>query len=191
MSDELTPSSGVDDSPLGLAEIMDGKGIPFEVSGRRFFIRQPTTEEYDDAANLQNLVVRKALATPEIAELKSVPPSDDELEQYDRMIKAAEAGFKESEIDGDRQRYADRAAQLRRVLEKRTLADEIAEGQGILARDRWLTARLLCDVDGKPIFDTTSKGFKQKWDRLSMEVKNSARPVVWAMLGLVQTLPFE
>lgn len=185
-------SPQTDEDTTRLVDVMDGKGVPFSVDGAAFLIRQPTTEEYDDALALQNLVIRRTLAQPEIKELRDVPCSDAERLTYEAMIAAANIRFHEAE-DGslEKDALAEQITRLQRTMESRTLADETASERGVLARDRWLTMRLICDEDGKPLFDTTDPKVGDAWERLPMKVKNEARPAVWRVLGMVRDAPFS
>lgn len=181
-----------DDERASLVDVLDGKAVPFSVDGTTFLIRQPTTEEYDDAIALQNLVIRKTLALPEVRALKDVPCSDAERLTYEAMIAAADMRFHEAE-DGslEKDALAEQIARLQRTIANRTLADETASERGVLARDRWLTMRLLCDEHGKPLFDTASPHVGAAWEALPMRIKNEARPAVWRVLGMVRDAPFS
>lgn len=175
-----------------LTDIIEAVGLRFEVDGQQFQIRQPTTEEYDDAISMQRLVYRRTLALPEVKALADEPCSDGERERYEAMIASTQSDFDEAE-DGSalKDSLADDLARLQTELEKRTLAEEIAAGRAVTARDRWLCARLLCDGDGKPVFRTNDKSFPEQWERLPMRVKEEARPAIWAALGLVNSVPFD
>jgi len=181
---------GGDDASLSLEEIIDGKGIPFEVGGRRFYIRHPSTEEHDQAILIEQMTRRKLLASPELQELKDVPISDEERAIYERMIERAEEEFEACPDDARKQALVDRIAYLRRMLESRSLADEIAEEHAVRVRDRWLTFRLVCDEDGNPMFDPRNPEDVERWDRMGVPFKEAARRAVWAMLQVMQTLPF-
>ena len=175
-----------------LTAVMDGKGAPFEAAGETFIIRQPTTEEYDDALAIQNLVLRRTLALPEMAELKSCRAATMNGRRIRLMIAATELEF----ADGAGGPAEGRARSKRspawsgrwrsgrwRMRSRRDRA--------ILARDRWLTMRLLCDAEGRPVFDTKAPDVGARWEALPLAVKEAARPAVWAMLALVRTAPFR
>lgn len=175
-----------------LSDVMAGDGAPFWVDGQEFRIRQPLPEEYDDALHLQRTVTKRLLALPEIAALKAESCSDGERATYDAMILVAQRQFEEAE-DGSaaKRALAERVADLQRAIEKRTLADEVAGERAVLARDRWLTARLLTWPDGTPVFDTHSSEFERQWNRPGLlPLLEAARPAVWAVLGMVQNSPF-
>lgn len=175
-----------------LTDIIEAIGMRFEVDGVAFQIRQPATEEYDDAIAMQRLVYRRTLALPEVKALEDQPCSDGERERYEALIAATQQDFEEAEPGSARKdALAEDIARLERDLDKRTLAQEIASERAIMARDRWLCARLLCDGDGKPVFKTNDKSFPEQWERLPLRVKEAARPAIWAALGLVNAVPFS
>ena len=186
---DKTQESMTDDGTL--TTVMDGAGVPFDAAGEQFTIRQPTTEEYDDALAIQNLVLRRTLALPELAELKLLPCSDEERASYEALIAAAELQFAEAPEGRQKEELVAEIARLEQALEKRTLADEIAGRRATTARDRWLTMRLLCDKDGRPVFDTKAADIGERWEALPMVVKDAARPAVWAVLAWVRTAPFS
>lgn len=174
-----------------LSDVMMAQPVPFEVEGEAFLIRHPSTEEYDDAISLLRLVQRRTMALPEVSGVRDTPCSDFERASYEALIAASEREFEEAEEGTPKKRaMADEVARLQNDLDKRTLADEIATERGVLARDRWLCARLLCDTDGKPVFECNAKDFKEKWERLPMSVKNAARPAIWSVLGMIRRAPF-
>jgi hypothetical protein len=175
-----------------LADILDGKGVPFVVDGATFLIRPPTTEEYDDAIAMERLMQKRWLSDPALASLKDEPCSDEERRTYQVMIDAAERQFTEA-ADGsqEKQNLAERLASLQRTIEKRTLAEELAGDRALLARDRYLTQRLLCDEHGKQILNPRAADFPEQWEGLPLKVKNAARPAIWTALGQVRQAPFS
>ena len=78
-----------------------------------------------------------------------------------------------------------------RLLDSRTLADEIANERAILARDRWLTIHLLCDEHGRQLFDPDNVQSVAAWEKVPIRVKDAARPLVWEVLRLVVDAPFD
>ena len=181
----------VETPPTSLSAIMQGDMFPFEVDGIAFQIRQPTTEEYDDALNLQRLVYRSALAQPHIAALKEYPCTEAERANYERLLERITADQEEAENEDKRRELEDEKVSLLADLESRTLAEETASEQAILKRDRWLTARLLCDADGVPVFKPNARDFAVQWERLSLKIKDTARPAIWIVLGMVREAPFS
>ena len=175
-----------------LADIMDGKGAPFAVDGVSLCIRPPTTEEYDDALAIERMVVKRWLNDPALQALKAEPCSAGERAMYEAMIAGTDVRFQEAE-DGTPEKDAllGQIAALQRTLDKRTLADEVASERAVLARDRYLTQRLLTDEAGKALFDTRLASFAEAWEKLPLSVKNAARPAVWLVLGQVRQAPFS
>jgi len=165
----------------------------FDVDGQTFAIRQPTPEEYDDAEHMRELAYKKALTRPEIQELRNQPCSDEERAAFESVIAQSEARFRELADDHPaKQQLAEEIAQLRQTLERRTLAEELAWNRGILARDRYLTGRLLCHADGTPYFNQRDeKVFQEQWRALPIKIKDAARVKIWQALALVREAPFS
>lgn len=175
---------------MDVSDLLSGRGLSVEVGGRTFWVRPPTPEEYDDALHLQNVVRKRLLQTPEIAELRSLPPSDEARATLLQAIADAEREYEALEAtDPERELLARRLAALRTLQEKRTLADEVAEERAILARDRWLTLRLLTDEQGQPIVPPEQIA-RDSWHRLPLAVREAARPLIWIMLRMIEELPF-
>lgn len=168
--------------------------LPLDVEDKHYFIRQPAPEEYDDASNLQTFTYRKTLTLPHIQDVADTPCSAGERALFERIIADTQARFDalDPETQGaQKQALAEELARLQMTLDGRTLAQETAWDQAILARDRWLTMRLLCDEHGKPYFDTRAKDFPAKWAKLPLKVKDAARPVIWHAWALVSEAPFS
>jgi len=175
-----------------LSEILAGKSIPFTVDGKVYRIRPPTTEEYDDAIMVQSMVYRRWMSQPEVQGLANQPPSTAHRQIFEELIQELEEQLEalpEDEL-GRRRVLSLRLRRLRQELHDRNLAEEVAVERATLARDRWLCARLLCDENGDPVFDTTSEEFAVAWEQLPMGVKDAARPVIWRVLAQVATTPF-
>lgn len=197
---EESAAAGEEAPVVEMADVMDGNGVPFEVDGTNFYVRPPTTEEYDDALSIQDLVLHRMLAMPEIADLADTPCSEAERARYERWIKQAEKRFSEAAHGStQRQAAADEVARLKRQIEARSLADEVASDRAVLARDRWLCMRLLCRADtdeagrvtcGAQVFDVRSPHIKVDWERPGwLRVKDAARPAIWILLAQVQQAP--
>lgn len=166
------------DAPL--ADWLAGKGIPFEFDGAAFFIRQPTTSEYDDAMLLYERAHGSYLMS-EIGREDAGTPSVTALRIAETMDAQAETA---SFVDALKLR--DDAKRMREL----TLAEQLARQYAALARDRWLTARLLCGPDGQAMFDTRTPDGVRRFDLCPLRLKDAARPYIWQMLEVVQTLPF-
>jgi len=174
-----------------LMEIMEGKGVPFWVDDHQFFIRPPTTEEYDQALLIQDLAHARAMSQPEIQAVKGMPMSDGERQVMEARIAIAERAFEAAEDKRVKDMIAERLALLRRQMEIRTRADELADRYAVLKRDRWLTLHLLCNADGKQMFDPDNPEDLERWERLPMRVKDEARPAIWEVLSAVRNAPFD
>jgi hypothetical protein len=171
--------------------LIDADLIPFVVDGEIFTIRQPSPEEYDDAMAIESITRKRVMALPEIAELKSLPCSDGELATWEAMIASAQALRDQTEDETAQAAIAERITRLQERMLNRTLADEVAFERASLARDRYLTQRLLCDKNGKQLLDPKAKNFPEKWTRLPLSVKNAARQPIWTALAMVQNVPFS
>ena len=164
----------------------------FEIDGEKFQIRQPTTEEYDEALSLQRVVYRRTLAQPHIKALADIPCTDDERSIYQGMLNNLEAEFAGLEESAKKRDLAREIARLQEELDDRTLAEETASERAVLARDRWLCARLLCGADGAAVLPpTTTPDAAPAWERLPLAVKDAARPAIWYVLTLVREAPFS
>lgn len=175
---------------LGLSDVVMGQPLP--VPGTDLLLRWPTPEEYDDAAFMETMHRKKLLADPLLEDLKQQPCSENERVLYEGLIRAMEEGVKQSDDPEQRQLFIDRLAGLRRILENRTLADELASDRAILVRDRWLTQKLLCNADGSPYFSPSLAEAErlERWRVLAQKVKDSARPVLWRMIMAIENAPF-
>jgi hypothetical protein len=181
------------DSPI-LTDVIGNALLNFTVSARTYYIRQPSPEEYDDAMSLQAFTYRKTLAQPHVKDVADMPCSDGERELFERMITDSQTRFDAADPEADaalKASLAEEIASLQNQLEGRTLAQETASDRAALARDRWLCMRLLCDANGKSVFDTSSKSLATAWAKLSMKVKDEARPTIWRVLAMVREVPFE
>ena len=162
-----------------IAELLAGAGFPFDVSllevqadgtvqavVKRFYIRQPTTAEFDDADSLYSQTERAYRRSELVQELRGQP------------VEEAQAL---AAITDDKREAARLLALTADVF--------IARTEAALKRDRWLTARLLCDEDGKQLADTTTPAGIAAWDAIPIPIKDAARPVIWRMLETVRQLP--
>lgn len=176
-----------------LTEAMAGSRVPFTVEGARYQIRQPTTEEYDDAMATLKMWRAYWLAQPEVRRLQELPCTAAEVIRYQTHIQQAEGLFQElPEQDARKADLASLVVRLQAALEGRTLAQETADHRAILARDRWLCQRLLEDEHGQPLVDM-SQGFEKaraQWEAIPLAVKNAARMPIHRALALVEEAPF-
>lgn len=165
-----------------LAAMLENGGIEFEYDGQLFSIRQPTTEEYDDALMIEETVRQDVLTSGLLADLKDKPGA-----QSSALADMLEAEAEAETSPPKKRQLLDRAERLRR----NDSAQEIANLRAHLARDRWLVARLLCDADGNQLIDPETTAGAAAWERLPMGLKDAARPAVWEVLEAVHTLPFD
>ena len=124
--------------------------------------------------------------------MRELPASDDAATLVGDAITQTEQELAEAEAGADDERaevLTRRLEGLRGMNDNRSLADEIAEERAILACDRWLTLRLLCDENGKPVVPP-NKITKDSWALLPLRVRNEARPLIWTILSIVNDLPF-
>lgn len=176
-----------DTSPLpkatdwtALADMLAGKGFRFDVAMlivdeagkvkpgvKTFYIRQPTTVEYDDAQML--------------------------YEQTDLVYRGSPLGQGVKGLPVEELRaVADILTDPKQARELRAVTADVylARLDARLRRDRFLAVRLLCDENGRPMFDGDTPDGIAAWDALPMAVKEAARPVIWRMLEVVNQLPF-
>lgn len=168
--------------------------LPFEVDGKTFHIRQPMPEEYDDGEMLKTLIYQKTLQEDYVQDVAATPCSDGEKALFEMVIKDTQARF-DALVDADNSALKDQLAveiaRLRNEITDRTLAQEFASDKATLTRDRWLTMRLLCDADGKPIFTITDKDLATQWAKFPIKIKDAARTLIWRALALVREAPFS
>lgn len=173
-----------------ITQALHGEPVWFEVDGQRWGLRHPATEEYDDAVNIQNIARRRAMAAPEMQELRSLPCSPEEQATFAAMIRATQEQLKGLAHGSLEQRHLlARLARLRRMAAERTLADEVADERALVARDRYLTLRLLVNEHGQQVFDVYDPLVKKAWDRFPMKVKNAARAAVWTVIQVIEQIP--
>lgn len=173
-----------------IAQALQGEPIWFDVDSVRWGIRHPSTEEYDDAVNIQNIMRRRTLLAPEAQELRGQPCSPDERETFEALIRATQDRLKGLAHGSLEQRHLlARLGRLQKMLAERTLADEIADERALVARDRYLTLRLLVDAAGEQVFDVYDPAVKRAWDKFPMKVKNAARSAVWLVMQVIENIP--
>lgn len=168
--------------------------LPFDVDGQLFHVRQPMPEEYDDGEMLKTLAYQKTLKQDYVQDVAAVPCSDGEKALFERVISDTQARFDalgDVENAALKDQLAAEIARLRNDITDRTLAEEFASDKATLARDRWLTMRLLLDENGKAIFDLAAKDFPEKWAKFPIKVKDAARVFIWHALSLVREAPFS
>ncbi len=174
-----------------LTSALAGEPVWFTVDGTRWGIRHPSTEEYDDAINIQNIARRRALAAPEAQDVRGLPCSPDERDMFETLLRATQERLKGVPHGSLEQRnLLARLARLQKMVAERTLADELADERALVARDRYLTLRLLVDAAGAQVFDVYDPAVKRAWEKFSMKVKNAARSAVWLVMQVIENIPF-
>lgn len=174
-----------------LTDALGNSMLTFRSEGRNWSIRQPLPEEYDDAMSLQTMTYRKVLQQPHVQAVANMPCSEGERALLEGMISLTERRFREAEDGPQKDDLAQELARLQNDLTSRTLAQETASDRAALTRDRWLCMRLLCDENGKAIFDTSATDFEEKWNKFPIKIKDDARPAIWRALTLVREAPFS
>lgn len=167
--------------------------LSFEVNKKTFCIRQPLPDEYDDADALKTLTYNRTLAQDYVKDVADLPCSEGERMLFQLVQKNTQDKFDALDEHADptlKDQLVTEIARLQGEVESRTLAQEFASDKATLTRDRWLTIRLLCDDQGKTIFDVHDKDFVAKWANFNLQVKDAARPVIWRALSLVREAPF-
>lgn len=178
---------------LTLTDLATGAPLPFMAAGQTYQIRQPSPEEYDDARAVQQAYLRLWHARPEVQAIQDLPPSPQEVATYERAAQQAADQAALAEPGSLKQRaMQDRAAFYRATLAHWTAADEVAGDRALLARDRWLTMRLLQTERGQPVLNLRAPAaeVERAWAALPLEVKDAARPVIWRALAGVEAAPF-
>jgi hypothetical protein len=165
-------------------QILDGTPLTFEFGGRKFMLRQPTTAEYDDAQGVYDAAAARWRRMAEIQPLEGVPAED--IAMFERAIEHLSKELAEEEDTRKQDHIKSRLASMRREIEHRTALDESVAERALVARDRYLTKVLLCDDQGK-----TLVGSDDAWERLPISLKNAARPQVWAVWRMVESVPLS
>ncbi len=176
---------------LSLAEILERDGVPFWADGRKFIVRPPTPEEYDYAEMLERAAYTRAFNSPILEPMKEEPPSEADRQLWEARIRMAEERFDATDDQYQKRAYAELIASLRRQMEDRTRAHELAEEFARQQRDRWLLLRLLCDENGEQLFDPEDPEDVKRWQRVAVRFLQEARYALWEVLGAVRNAPFE
>jgi len=180
----------VDDS---IPKVLSGEMIPFEANGTKYWIRQPLTEDLDEAEFIQRLIEKRTLLRPEVAELCAYPCTPEARTGFEFEIQKLETLYRDLDPKEVQRlsNLARRIADFRRRVESYNLGQELADERSILARDRFLCIILLCNEAGSQVIgDTSTKEGLQQWEDLDRSVKERARPAIWKVMRLVDELPF-
>lgn len=182
-----------DEQAVTLSEVTAGGPLAFPVGSKTYYVAQPTCEEYDDAQYLYERAYAKAMADPDIKALKAEPCSDDERAMYEGLaaLKEAQAGKLPEGATDERKALLDEAERLRAMAATRTAAEELAHDRARRVKDRWLALHLLCDAAGNRTYDPNGAADIARFGRFWMRTAKELEPVVWQVLRIVETAPFE
>lgn len=165
---------------MNLSEWLHGKGVAFEVDGARFVIRQPMTEEYDDALSIYETVLQSFQTS--LKELSEVPVAD--LQALADMLET-ELASEES---------VPKIVRLQEQIESLrswSVQQYVAHRRALRSRNRFLTQRLLCDEHGNQIITGTDEEQMILWEALPMSVKDAAIPAIEEVMEAVNEAPFD
>ena len=174
---------------LTVQQALAGKGIPFELDGRRFLIRQPAPEEYDDAIWQYRVVRRLALAAAQgmgLAAL-SVP-----LPEVQTVIDSLQSAIDASPDEDEQKALKDRLAAFRKLARNMTMAEVSANERANDAQMRRLVSLLLCYEDGQPVIpEPDTPDGERAFALLPLPLLRAAKTAVQEMLDAIERLPFE
>lgn len=168
--------------------------LRFGVGGQEWAVRQPRCEERDDARAVYRAYEALWRGKPEVKALVELRASDEEVAVFDGALQAAQDMLARAEHPAHRDALKRRIAQLERQKQTWTRADEVVAERAALARDRWLTIRLLLEPDGtggwRQVFDPANPADAAKWEAFDDGVRDAARPALWAALRLAEDARF-
>lgn len=170
--------------------IVSGRALLFEAAGQWWSIRQPTCEERDDARAVQRIQAAIWGSRPDVQALADLPPTAGEQASFAAAIAQTEVLLSQVESEPQKKALRERSLILRRRADDWTRADEETAARATLARDRWLTARLLVDEHDKPVCDPNRPDFAAQWEALPDAVRDAARPLIWEALRLAEDARF-
>lgn len=170
--------------------IVNAWPLRFRAGGQEWAVRQPLCEERDDARAIYRMYEALWTARPEIQLLADVKPSEDELTVIDRTIENAQELLAAAEHPAHKDALKRRIVALKRQRKSWNRAKEIVAERAALARDRWLTLRLLMEPTEaggwRQMFDPQDPADAAKWETLDDTVREAARPAIWQALRLVE-----
>lgn len=179
------------DDEITLDAIAQGCVLWFKAGSETYYLRPPTTEQYDEATGVERVATVLFRSREDVSRLAEFPPSLDDVVLRTRELKRYEELFAEA-ADGSTKKElaADMIAALQVLLSNRTRADQEAETRAMLKRDRYLVMVCLCDVNGKRTFANGSADSVDQWEGFSLGVKDAARSHIWRILRAMKMLPF-
>lgn len=135
-------------SDFELAE--SGMPLPFEVGTRKFAMRQPDPHEYELIRLWEEIGKAEAMLEPGMDKMALLPVSDEtriaRQERLDHLRKQIE-----ETQDTNKRRELDQQIMRLEKPDRRTRAEEMAEGYSYRYRDIQMIRRLLVQPDGSPI----------------------------------------
>lgn len=185
-----------------IAQIISGQRL--EISAKcplpgvdKWYVRQPTDWEYDMAQAIFDAKRALVLAQPDVAEAKSLPPSDGWLRRQERAQKESNARLNTL---NDQEKIA--PLTVEEVLERKNLtaylvllldpreysrADEIAHDVAGDQRDWYLLHRLVVDEAGEALLDCNTEEGLTRWNDLGRQFREKElQTLVSRVLRLVQ-----
>jgi hypothetical protein len=121
--------------------------VLFEVGGRKFALRHLKPSEYDRMNRIERVEYRLALEDEDIKRLADSPETVDAKLKRARRIGYLEAALeREKSLQKSESIDAELAALIRSNSDWHSSAEEVAETEGLLARDKWVLSR--CILDG-------------------------------------------
>lgn len=173
---------------LTVRQALAGKGVPFELEGRRFLIRQPAPEEYDDAMWQYRVARRLALAVANATGLASITVP---LPDVQAVIDVMQAAIDATPSEEERANLRERLALFRRQARSMTMAEASANERANDAQMRRLIALLLCYEDGSQVIeDPDGEDGERQFALLPLPLLRAARTAVQEMLDALERLPF-
>lgn len=173
---------------LTVRQALAGKGVSFELEGRRFLIRQASPEEYDDAMWQYRVVRRLALAAAQGMGLTAitVPPPDVQA-----VIEAMQTAIDATPSEEEQAVIRERLAVFRKLTRTMTMAEVSANERANDAQMRRLIALLLCYEDGSQVIeDPDGEEGERQFALLPPPLLRAARTAVQEMLDAMERLPF-
>lgn len=205
MTKTTKTASQVDETPIEEVTqseyelIISGKALPIvsvkHPGGMEWFIKQPDDWLYDMADSVRQVALAQAMADPDIAVGKNMPPSTEwTVKQTATIEKRTEeiASLKEKMLEGgtDEQRLELQALEINlKNLYKPgeyTLADEVALPFSNRVYEAWLLRRLVVDKEGNLLFDPKTEAGNKAWTALGRELRTNLRIPLYNTLFLIQ-----
>jgi hypothetical protein len=194
MADLKTTSSDIESIISGAPiEIDLAYPLTDREEGFRWFMRQPTDWLYDMANAVREAAEAEVLAQPEIIAVKSLPPTDDWVENQVDEKKRTEERIAELQT---REEFLtpEEALELEnlrdyvgRIIDplKYSRAHQIASRASNRAFENWLMPRLIVDAQGKVLWDVGTEEGKHAWIALGRNIKSELKTSFYKVIFLV------